>query len=117
MFLAEEADERGTTSLRSIAERFQSFFIDRAAHGKAEENPNVVEPGVLANRTLSAWERTLVEQPLHYISPALIIREGNQVAWAPRVMPNWDEQLRSEIRRTAFERLARYYERNVPGGY
>jgi len=115
--LAEGADSAGRISLRSIAERFQSFFVDRSIRGKAEENPNVVQPGVLSGRRLSEWERTIVDQPLHYISPELVVKNGAEISWAPRVYSAWSEQVRGEVRRAAFDRLVRYFERNVPGGF
>jgi hypothetical protein len=100
-----------------MAERFQSFFVDRSVRSKAEENPNVVQPGVLAGRNLSGWERTIVDQPLRYISPELVVKVGEQISWAPRVWAVWSDQLRDKVRRAAFDRLVRYFERNVPGGF
>jgi hypothetical protein len=117
LFLAEGADATGRVSLRAIAERFQSFFFDRSVRGKAEENPNVVQAGVLSRRNLSEWERTVVDQPLHYINPELVVRVGQQIRWAPRVLEIGSDRLRDEIRRAAFDRLVRYFERNVPGGF
>ena len=117
LFLAESADASGRVPLRAMAERFQSFFVDRAVRGKAEENPKVVEPGVLSGRNLSEWERTVVDQPLRYISPELVVRVDEQISWAPRVWAVWSDQLRDEVRRAAFDRVARYFDRNVPGGY
>ena len=116
-FLAEGADKAATVSLRNMAERFQSFFVDRSIRGKAEENSNVVEPGVLSGRTVSEWERIIVDQPLHYISPELVVRIGAEISWAPRVLSVWSEQVRADIRRAAFDRLVRYFDRNVPGGF
>src|SRR5579859_5471437 len=88
-------------SLRTMAERFQSFFVDRSVRGKAEENPNVVKPDVLSSRNLSGWERTIVDQPLHYISPALVVRVGEHISWAQRVWAVWSNQMRDELRRAA----------------
>ncbi len=116
LFLAEAADTNGV-SLRAMAERFQSFFVDRSARGKAEENPNVVQPGVLSRRNLSEWERTIVDQPLRYISSELVVRVGEQISWAPRVGAAWSDQLRDELHRAALDRLLRYFNRNVPGGF
>ena len=115
--LAEGADSVGKLSLRNMAERFQTFFVDRSSRGKAEENSNVVQPGVLSGRSLSEWERTIVDQPLHYISPELVVRIGAEISWAPRVLSVWSEQVRADIRRAAFDRLVRYFDRNVPGGF
>ena len=117
MFLAEDSDATGRVSLRTMADRFQSFFVDRSVRGKAEENPNVVQPGVLAARSLSEWERTIVDQPLHYISRELVVKDGDQIIWAPRVQTIWSNQMRDELRRAAVDRLVRYFDRNVPGGF
>ncbi|MGA9507819.1 MAG: endonuclease NucS domain-containing protein [Candidatus Sulfotelmatobacter sp.] len=117
LFLAEGADASGRVSLRTMAERFQSFFVDRSVRGKAEENPNVVQPDVLSGRNLSGWERTIVDQPLRYISPALVVRVGEHISWAPRVWAVWSDQVRDELRRAALDRLVRYFDRNVPGGF
>ena len=104
-------------SLRAIAERFHSFFVDRSVRGKTEENPNVVQPGVLSRRNLSEWERTVVDQPLHYINPELVVRLETHISWAPRVLSVWSDQLRGELRRAACDRLIKYFDRNVPGGF
>lgn len=117
LFLAESADPSGRVSLRTMAERFQSFFVDRSVRGKAEENPKVVQPDALSDRKLSEWERIVVDQPLHYINPELVVRMGEQIGWAPRVREVWSDQLREELRRAAFDRLVRYFDRNVPGGF
>lgn len=68
MYMAELADSDGRVSLRQMAERFQTFFIDRASRNKEEENPNVVREKTLSSRTLSNWERTIREQPVHYLT-------------------------------------------------
>jgi hypothetical protein len=117
LFLAEAADTSGRVPLRAMAERFQSFFVDRSVRGKAEENPHVVLPGVLSGRNSSEWERTVVDQPLRYISAELVVRVGEQIGWAPRVLAVWSDQLRDELRRAAFDRLVRYFDRNEPGGF
>jgi len=117
VFLAEGAGSAGKMSLRDMAERFQSFFVDRSVCGKTEENPNMVQPGVLSGRTLSEWERTLIEQPLHYISRGLVAKVGAEISWGPRILSVWNEQMRGEVRRAAHDRLVRYFERNVPGGF
>jgi Endonuclease NucS len=116
-FLAKGANAAGKVSLRDMAEHFQSFFVDRSVRGKLEENPKVVQPGVLSGRSLSGWERTMIDQPLHYISPELVVRVGEQISWAPRVWAVWSDQMRDEMRRAALDRLVRYYDRNVPGGF
>jgi Endonuclease NucS len=117
LFLAEGSDAHGRVSLRDMAERFQYFFLDRSIRGKSEENPNVVQRGVLSARSLSEWERTIIEQPLHYISPELVVKIGMEIGWAPRIAAVWSEQVRVDICRAAHDRLVRYFDRNVPGGF
>lgn len=116
-FLAELDDAGGGVPLRTMAEQFQSFFVDRSVRGKVEENPNIVKAGALSSRSLSEWERTVVDQPLHYISTELVSSTGQQISWAPRVCAIWSDQMRAELRRSAFDRLVRYFDRNVPGGF
>jgi hypothetical protein len=77
----------------------------------------VVQAGVLSGRSLSEWERTIVDQPLHYISPELIVKIGAEISWAPRILSIWSEQVRGDVRRAALDRLVGYFERNVPGGF
>ena len=36
--------------------------------------------------------------------------------WPP-VLSAWSEQVRGDVRRAALDRLVRYFERNVPGGF
>jgi hypothetical protein len=62
LFLAGGADASGRVPVRARAERFQSFFVDRAVRGKAEEDPRAVQSGVLSGRNLSEWERTVVDR-------------------------------------------------------
>lgn len=116
MFLADVSDGVSPVPVRALAERFQEFFVDRSLRGQVEENPKMVAPGSLAGRTLSQWEHTVVDQPLHYISRSLVVHDGRAANWAPRVQAIWSGQVRDEIRQVAADRLARYYARNVPGG-
>jgi hypothetical protein len=117
MYMAELAEGEGRVSLRQIAEKFQSFFVDRAARNKQEENPKVVRPGTLSSRTLSSWERTIREQPVHYLTELFVIEEAGALRWAPRIWQQWNPTLKRAIRDATFDRLVRYFERNVPGGY
>ncbi len=117
MYMADLADESGRVPLRTMAERFQEFFVDRALHNKAEENPNVIEAGKLSRRTLSEWERVIRDQPVRYLTTQFVIDEGDRIRWAERIWVRWSPVLQSEIRAAAFDRLMRYFERNVPGGY
>lgn len=73
----------------------------------------MVQLGVLSGRSLSEWEETIVDQPLHYIRPELIVKIGS----APRVLSAWPEQVRADVCRAALDRLVRYFDRNVSGGF
>lgn len=117
VFLAEMSDGRSAVAVRAIAEKFQEFFVERSLKGKPEENPNMVEAGALSGRAVSTWERTVVDQPLRYINPQLVTHDSRGVNWASRIRAVWSEQVRQEIRHAAFDRLIRYFDRNVPGGY
>lgn len=117
MYMADLADANGRVPLRKMAERFQEFFVDRAVHNKAEENPNLVQPGNLSRRTLSEWERVIREMPVRHLTTQFVIDEGDRLRWADRIWARWSPVLKSEIRSAAIDRLRRYFERNVPGGY
>ena len=117
MLMAELADSTGQVSLRSLAERFQQFFVGRVAQGKAEENPKRVKPGLLSKRSLPAWERVIREQPVHYLTEAFVIDEGTSVRWSPEIWHQWNDSLRNEIHTASLDRLIRYFKLYVPGGY
>lgn len=40
MFMTDLADGAGRANLRTLAERFQEFFVARSLQNKVEENPN-----------------------------------------------------------------------------
>jgi hypothetical protein len=115
--MAELADETGRVPLRSLAERFQEFFVARSFQNKAEENPNRVKPGTLSARSVQVWERTIREQPVHYLGESFVIDEGTFIRWAPRIWQQWNSDLKREIHTACFDRLVRYFNRHVPGGY
>lgn len=115
--MADLADVNGNVPTRAVAERFQEFFISRSVQNKSEENPNLVAPGALSTRTLMAWERVIREQPVRYLTDSFVIDEGASIRWAPRIWGQWSTDLQGEIRNAAFDRLVRYFNRNVPGGY
>jgi hypothetical protein len=115
--MADLSDANGGVPTRAVAERFQEFFVSRSVQNKAEENPNLVAPGTLSARTLSAWERVIREQPVRYLTDRFVIDEGATIRWAPRIWCQWSADLQKEIRNAAFDRLMRYFTRNVPGGY
>jgi len=117
MLMAELADHNGRTSLRVLAERFQEFFIQRATKHKTEENPNRVEPGKLSQRSVSKWESIIREQPVHYLGESFLIDGGNSIKWAPRIWDQWNSSLAEEIHAASLDRLIRYFNRHVPGGY
>lgn len=118
MFMAEMADTNGKVPLRSLAEAFQQFFVKRALEGKAEENPNRrLKPGALAGRTVAEWERVIRTQPVHYLGESFVLDDGTTIRWAPRIWQLWDSDLKREIHTAALDRLIRYFQRNVPGGF
>jgi hypothetical protein len=108
----------GRASLRSLAERFQQFFVERSLLNKLEENPNRrIPPGGLAARSIRKWEQVIREQPVHYLTESFVIDEGAAIRWAPQIWNLWDAELKREIHAASFDRLVRYFNRNVPGGY
>lgn len=115
--MAELADADGRVLTRSLAERFQEFFVARALQGKAEENPKRVTPGTLSNRTVSSWERIIRDQPVHYLTEKFVIDEGPTIRWAPRIQEQWNPALQKEIVTACTDRLMRYFNRHVPGGF
>jgi Endonuclease NucS len=117
LYMADCADDGGRVALRFLAERFQTFFVERVMRAKAEENPKVVQPGNLSRRTLSEWERVIRDQPVRYLTTEFVIDEGTSIRWADRIWSRWSPVLKSEIHSAALDRLRRYFERNVPGGY
>lgn len=116
IFMAELASPEGRVSLRLLAERFQEFFVKRSLEHKAEENPNRVTPGVLSQRSLSEWERTIREQPVRYLTDSFVIDEGEEISWASRIWTRWDAELKREIQAACVDRLTRYFNRHA-GGY
>jgi Endonuclease NucS len=117
MLMTDLANEDGSSALRVIAEKFQEFFVSRAVERKFEENPNLVTPGTLSTRSLSAWERVIRDQPVRYLSERFVVNDGTSIRWAPSIWALWNPDLRRELRNAAFDRLVRYFNRNVPGGY
>lgn len=117
MLMSELADSDGRVSLRVLAERFQQFFAERAAQHKAEENPNRIEPGKLSSRRPTKWESVIRAHPVHYLGESFVVDEVTSIRWAPRVWSEWTASLAQEIRVASFDRLVRYFNRHVPGGY
>ncbi len=115
--MTEMADSDGRVSLRMLAEAFQDFFITRSNDGKVEENPNRDIRSPLSTRSLSSWERTIREQPVPRLTEDFLIDEGSAIRWAPRIWINWSEEMKQEVMRVSHDRLVRYFEKNVPGGF
>jgi hypothetical protein len=116
MAMAEVTDADGRAPLAMLSQRFRDFFVSRAAQGKAEENPNRVRSS-LSSRTVSAWGTLIREQPVHHLTEEFVIDEGIAIRWAPGVWSRWDDNLKKEIVAACRDRLIRYFERHVPGGY
>jgi hypothetical protein len=117
MHMADLPDPTGSVPLRALAERFQEFFVTRSMANKTEENPKRVGPATLSKRSIPAWERVIRTQPVHYLTGSFVIEEGASIRWAPRIWSQWSTDLQREIRHACFDRLVRYFERHVPGGY
>jgi hypothetical protein len=115
--MCELTNDTGRVPLESLAERFQEFFVLRSTQGKAEENPNRVKSGILSNRSLSEWMRVIRDQPVHYLTESFVVDEGTWIRWAPRVWGQWNHDLKREILAACRDRLVRYFNRYVPGGF
>jgi hypothetical protein len=115
IFMTEMADINGCVQTLELANRFQEFFMKRAALGRPEENPKRVRPGVLARKTLSAWERTIREMPVKHLTQDFVIDEARSIRWAPRIWSNWTPELEREILSAASNRLIWYFNQNARG--
>jgi Endonuclease NucS len=115
--MSELADATGRVSLTALAERFRDFFVSRSVQNKAEENLNRVKPGILSGRSIQAWERVIRDQPVHYLTESFVLDEGTHIVWAPRIWSRWNPDLQREVRSACFDRLVRYFNKHVPGGY
>jgi hypothetical protein len=117
LVMADLADASGAVPVRVAAQRFQEFFVDRKCRNKGEENPKRVKPGSLSRRTVSEWERIIRDQPVHYLTEQFVIDEGTVIRWAPRIWSLWNAELKREFEGACQDRLVRYFNRHVPGGY
>lgn len=115
--MSELADSTGRVPLGALAERFREFFVSRSVQNKAEENPNRVKPGTLSDRTVRVWERVIRDQPVHYLTESFVLDEGTHIVWAPRIWSRWNPELQREVRSACTDRLVRYFNKHVPGGY
>lgn len=117
MLMAELPDSEGRVPLRTLAERFQEFFVQRAIQHKAEENPNRAKPGSLSRKSIVAWQRVIRQNPVRFLTESFVIDEGISVQWASRIWSLWNTELSREIQTACLDRLIRYFNRHVPGGY
>jgi len=115
--MAEFADSNGRVPLKKLAESFQQFFVDRSVNNRLEENPNLVEAGSLSLRTVTEWERIIRRQPVRYLTESFVVDEGTAMKWAPRISSQWSPELNREIKAASHDRLVRYFNRHVPGGF
>ena len=115
--MAELADSDGRVPVSTLAEHFKAFFARRVLDGKVEENPNRVKIGLLAGRSISEWERVIREQSVRYLTESFVVDEINSIRWAARIWSKWSEELREQIRSAAWDRLVRYFNKHVPGGF
>ena len=117
VLMAELTDSDGRVPLRLLAERFRDFFVARSVQRKPEENPNRVKPGSLSGKSVRAWEQVIREQPVHHLTALFVTDEQTAVRWAPRIWSRWDADLKREIHAACLDRMIRYFNRHVPGGY
>lgn len=114
--MANLTDSEGRVLLRTLAEEFQCFFVQKSVQQKTEENPNLVSPGKLAARSVSQWERVIRTMPVKHLTESFVIDEGPTIRWSPRIWGQWNSELRREIHASCFDRLVRYFNRHA-GGY
>jgi hypothetical protein len=57
--MSELTDPTRCVPLRTLAERFQEFFVTRSVQNKTEEDPKRVGLGTLSKRSVPAWECTI----------------------------------------------------------
>ena len=117
LFMVDLTDLDGSVPLRLLAERFQSFFVDRRSRSKTEENPKRVRLEALSHRTVHQWERVIREQPVSHLTDSFVIDEVTTIRWSPRIWGQWSSELKQELRSACLDRLVRYFNRHVPGGY
>jgi hypothetical protein len=91
--------------------------VDRSSRHKMEENPRRFKPDTLSRRPVSVWERIIHEQPVRHLTESFVIDEGTTIQWSPRIWGQWNSELAREIRAACHDRLVRYFNRHVPGGY
>jgi hypothetical protein len=117
MEMIDNADSEGRVGLELLARKFQSFFQDRIARGKMEENPNRFRRGQLSKRSIEEWKTVIRTQPIARLGEKFLIDEGSSVQWAPEIRSRWTPELQRELREAAMQRLIRYFDKYVPGGF
>jgi hypothetical protein len=78
--MAELADAHGQVPLRTLAERFQTFFMNRKIQGKTEENPNRFKNGLPSERSITALQRIIREQPVRYLTKEFVVKRATWCA-------------------------------------
>jgi Endonuclease NucS len=117
MFMAQLCDEQGKVLTRILAEKFQEFFVARRVNGKPEENPKRLMPGTLSTKTVSSWERTIREMPVRHLGPSFVLDEASFIRWAGDVHALAKMGVYKEVYTAGRDRLVRYFDRYVPGGF
>jgi|HubBroStandDraft_6_1064221.scaffolds.fasta_scaffold301392_2 hypothetical protein len=117
LFMTDLTDSNGRVTVVLLAEQFQRFFVDRSRRRKTEENPRRLEPDTLSRRSVPVWERIIHGQPVRHLTESFVIDEGTTIQWSPRIWGQWNPDLAREIRAACLDRLVRYFNRHVPGGY
>lgn len=115
--MAELADKQGRVPLSVLAERFKTFFVQRSLQGKTEENPRRFRHGKPSQRTIAGWQRIIRDQPVRHLTDKFVLNEKNTIRWAPRIWSQWSPTFKEQLRAAAFDRLIRYFNRHVPGGF
>ena len=115
--MAELADENGRVPLTLLGERFRNFFVQRSIVGKMEENPNRFRQGLPSERNLTEWQRVIRDQPVHYLTDKFVLDEGTSIRWSPRIWHQWSPTFKEQLRAAAWDRLVRYFNSHVPGGF
>jgi hypothetical protein len=115
--MVDNADSQGRVPLDLLARKFQSFFQNRIAQGKIEENPRRFKRGLLGQRSLESWKAVIRKQPVYHLGSKFVIDEGASVCWSQEILERWTPSLRKELRDAAMQRLVSYFAKNVPGGF
>jgi hypothetical protein len=61
--------------------------------------------------------RVIRDQPVHYLTESFVVDEGTWIRWAPRIWGQWNLDLKREILAACRDRLVRYFNHYVPGGF